>query len=81
MILGTKNETINKAIGPPITIPIVPDKNIISAFGPSLRILFRSMLSVNKTREVGNKYLEAIKYNPEPSPEMIPKVLSKEGMK
>ncbi len=47
---------INKmATGPPITIPIVPVKNMINAFQPKLNTAFKSILRVIKTKAAGNK--------------------------
>ena len=50
-------------MGPPTTTPKVPVKNMINAFGPSLKTSFKSILSVNKIKLAGNKYLEATKYS------------------
>ena len=67
--------------GPPITIPKVPAKNIIIALGPKAIIPFTSILKVNKTREAGSKYRDAIKYKPDSSPEIIPNEFKIEGKK
>jgi len=40
---------------------MVPVKNIIKAFGPKLKIAFKSMLNVIKTKEAGKRYLLATK--------------------
>tara|TARA_R110002111_G_scaffold21606_16_gene50227 strand:+ start:1445 stop:1609 length:165 start_codon:yes stop_codon:yes gene_type:complete len=54
---------------------------MIRAFGPNLAMLFRSILRVSKTREVGKRYLEATKYRLESSPEINPVVLNNAGIK
>ena len=47
---------INKiANGPPIIIPTVPVKNRIKAFGPRLKMAFKSILNVIKTNAAGSK--------------------------
>ena len=43
------------AIGPPMTMPNVPVKNIIRAFQPKLNTALRSMLKVISTKAAGNK--------------------------
>src|SRR5690554_6892825 len=49
---------INKiAMGPPITIPKVPVRNMTKAFQPKLNTAFKSMLKVISTNAAGNKYL------------------------
>ena len=48
-----------KASGPPIITPTVPVKNIISAFGPSLKTSFKSILNVSKIKLAGRKKREA----------------------
>src|SRR5690606_26267170 len=78
---GAKRDTVTTAKGPPKIIPTVPVRNITNAFGPNFNIALKSRLSVNRTREAGNKYLEAIRYNPECSPETNPNELSKPGIK
>ena len=52
---GSMIDTNSKAIGPPMTIPTVPVKNMIKAFGPKLKIAFKSTLKINKTKHAGSK--------------------------
>ena len=54
-IVGSTALTTNIARGPPITIPSVPTKNIISALGPKFKIAFKSMLIVKSIKQAGNK--------------------------
>jgi len=54
---------------------------MIKALGPSFRIPLKSMLKVKSTKEAGKRYLEAILYNPEVSPDIHPNVFSKPGIK
>ena len=81
IISGLIADTINIARGPPIIMPIVPVKNIISALEPNFFISWRSILIVKRARLVGSKYLEATKYSFELSPEITPSELKIEGMK
>ncbi len=46
---------ISSAIGPPIKMPTVPVRNMITAFLPSLAMAPRSMLRVRNTRHVGSR--------------------------
>ena len=68
-------------MGPPMITPMVPVKNMITAFEPNLFIAGRSTLIVKSARLVGSRYLDATKYRLDSSPEMIPKELKIEGMK
>jgi hypothetical protein len=81
MISGLIKETIKIAKGPPIIIPIVPVKNIISALEPNFFISLRSILIVKRARLVGRRYLDDTKYRFELSPEIIPNELKIEGIK
>ena len=78
---GEKNERISIEIGPPIIIPIVPVKNIISALYPKLYMAFKSILKVISNNAAGNKYLLAIKYVFDSSEEIIPRELKMAGRK
>ena len=50
---------IKIATGPPITIPIVAVKNIISAFGPSFKTPLRSVLNVYSADSTGGGAIKA----------------------
>ena len=60
-ISGAKTDTTIIARGPPMIIPAVPVKNMTNALGPNFIILGRSILIVNSTKLVGNKYRDATK--------------------
>ena len=57
------------------------DENIKPALARSFQISLRSILSVSNTKEVGNKYREATKYNSLCSPSITPSELNIEGIK
>ena len=52
---------MNSATGPPNTTPIVPVKNMIRAFGPSLKVAGRSADMVSRTSAAGSRKREAMK--------------------
>ena len=58
---GKKFVTTNKATGPPRMTPSVPVRNMISAFGPRLRMALKSILKQRRISEAGNKYRDATK--------------------
>ena len=58
-VSGETREINKIAIGPPMIIPIVPVKNMINAFEPRLKIAFKSILKVIKTKAAGSKNLLA----------------------
>ena len=80
-VSGEKIDTKRMAIGPPITIPNVPVKNIMSAFLPKLAMAFKSILKVISTKAAGNRYLLAIKYKLERLSEIISKLTKNDGSK
>ena len=67
--------------GPPIIIPAVPVKNMMSALGPSFMTSLRSTLMVSSTKAAGSKYREAIKYNLDCDGSMSPVAFRIEGRK
>ena len=78
---GQMAETINKANGPPIITPTVPVKNIITALLPKPAIALISMLSVNNTKQAGNRKYFATSSTWLTSALTIPNVFNNEGNK
>jgi len=54
---------------------------MMTAFFPRPRMALKSMLRVKKIRDAGRRYLEAIKYKLDSSPEIKPNEFRTEGKK
>ena len=72
----------SSAIGPPMMIPSVADRNMMIDFGPRFMIPFRSILRHSRIRLAGSRYLEETKYKWDSSPLISPRgQFSKAGAK